>query len=89
MALTHDDVYKALPGYQVMVSHFHLNEELTDAGTIDHEPAWIPTFKALGINIAGSAISTPIRIPPTQGRFVSTNSAFTSRAANGSRTAIS
>ena len=52
MALTHDDVYKALPGYQVMVSHFHLNEELTDAGTIDHEPAWIPTFKALGINIA-------------------------------------
>jgi len=36
----------------VMVSHFHLNEELTDAGTIDHEPAWIPTFKALGINIA-------------------------------------
>jgi hypothetical protein len=54
MALTHDDVYKALPGYQVMVSHFHFhfNEELTDAGTIDHEPAWIPTFKALGINIA-------------------------------------
>ena len=54
MALTHDDVYKPMPGYQVMVSHFHfhLNEELTDAGTIDHEPAWIPTFKALGINIA-------------------------------------
>jgi hypothetical protein len=54
MAFTHDDVYKPLPGYQVMVSHFHfhLNEELTDAGTIDHQPAWIPTFKALGINIA-------------------------------------
>ena len=54
MALTHDDVYKPLPGYQVMVSHFHFhfNEELTDAGTIDHQPAWIPTFKALGINIA-------------------------------------
>jgi len=54
MAFTHDDVYKALPGYQVMVSHFHfhLNEELTDAGTIDHQPPWIPTFKALGINIA-------------------------------------
>src|ERR1022692_1040086 len=32
MAFTHDDVYKPLPGYQVMVSHFHfhLNEELTD-----------------------------------------------------------
>jgi len=54
MALTHDDVYKPLPGYQVMVSHFHFhfNEELTDAGTIDHQPSWIPTFKALGINIA-------------------------------------
>jgi len=54
MALTHDDTYKPLAGYQVMVSHFHFhfNEELTDAGTIDHEPAWIPTFKALGINIA-------------------------------------
>ena len=54
MAFTHDDVYKPLPGYQVMVSHFHfhLNEELTDAGTIDYQPPWIPTFKALGINIA-------------------------------------
>jgi hypothetical protein len=54
MAFTHDDVYKPMPGYQVMVSHFHfhLNEELTDAGTIDHQPSWIPTFKALGINIA-------------------------------------
>jgi hypothetical protein len=54
MAFTHDDVYKPLPGYQVMVSHFHFhfNEELTDAGTIDHQPQWIPTIKALGINIA-------------------------------------
>ena len=54
MAFTHDDIYKPMPGYQVMVSHFHFhfNEELTDAGTIDHMPAWIPTFKALGINIA-------------------------------------
>lgn len=54
MAFTHGDVYKPMPGYQVMVSHFHfhLNEELTDAGTLDHMPQWIPTFKALGINIA-------------------------------------
>jgi hypothetical protein len=54
MAFTHDDVYKPLPGYQVMVSHFHfhLNEELADAGTIDWQPSWIPTFKSLGINIA-------------------------------------
>ncbi|HWB82848.1 MAG TPA: hypothetical protein VG675_01825 [Bryobacteraceae bacterium] len=54
MAFTHDDVYKPLPGYQVLVSHFHfhLNEELTDAGTIDHQPSWIPVFRALGVNIA-------------------------------------
>ena len=35
MAFTHDDVYKPLPGYKVLVSHFHFhfNEQLTDAGT--------------------------------------------------------
>ena len=54
MAFTHDDVYKAMPGYKVMVSHFHfhLNEQLTDAGTLDFEPTWLPVFRALGINIA-------------------------------------
>ena len=53
-AFTHDDVYKPMPGYQVMVSHFHfhMNEALTDAGTIDYEQSWIPTFRSLGINIA-------------------------------------
>jgi hypothetical protein len=54
MAYTHDDVYKALPGYKVLVSHFHFhfNEALTDAGTMDQEPTWLPTFRALGINMA-------------------------------------
>jgi hypothetical protein len=54
MAFTHDDVYKALPGYKVLVSHFHFhfNEQLTDAGTLDQEPTWLPTFRALGINMA-------------------------------------
>jgi hypothetical protein len=54
MAFTHDDVYKAMPGFKVLVSHFHfhLNEELTDAGSIDHQPAWISVFRALGINMA-------------------------------------
>jgi hypothetical protein len=53
MAFTHDDQFKPLPGYQVAASHFHthLNEEITDAGTLDWVPAWIPTFRALGINI--------------------------------------
>jgi len=54
MAFTHDDVYKPLPGYKVLVSHFHfhLNEQMTDAGTLDQEPTWLPVFRALGINMA-------------------------------------
>ncbi len=53
-AFTHDDRYKPLPGYQVAVSHFHthFNEQLSDAGTIDLQPTWLPVFRALGINIA-------------------------------------
>jgi hypothetical protein len=54
MALTHDDMYKPLPGYKVLVSHFHFhfNEQLTDEGTLDFQPTWLPVFRDLGINIA-------------------------------------
>lgn len=54
LAYTHDDVYKALPGYKVLVSHFHfhLNEQLQDAANLDLQPTWLPTFRALGINVA-------------------------------------
>ncbi len=54
LAYTHNDTYKPLPGYQVAVSHFHfhLNEELQDANTLDLQPGWQPVFRALGINIA-------------------------------------
>jgi hypothetical protein len=54
LAFTHDDRYKEFPGYKVAISHFHtaFNEQLADAGTIDMQPAWIPTFRALGVNIA-------------------------------------
>ncbi|MDQ2900224.1 MAG: hypothetical protein M3Y07_10530, partial [Acidobacteriota bacterium] len=53
LAFTHNDTYKPLPGYQVSTGHFHthFNEQLTDAGTIDFQPTWLPTFRALGINI--------------------------------------
>ena len=53
MAYTHDDVYKPVPGFKVLVSHFHFhfNEQLSDAG-MDYQPSWLPTFRALGINIA-------------------------------------
>ncbi len=54
LAFTHDDQYKAMPGYQVLVSHFHFhfNEQLTDAGTIDLQPSWLQVLRGLGINIA-------------------------------------
>ena len=54
MAFSHDDVYKPLPGYKVLVSHFHFhfNEQLTDAGSMDQEPTWLPVFRELGINMA-------------------------------------
>ena len=54
LAYTHDDVYKAIPGFKVLVSHFHfhLNEQLSDAGIMDYQPTWLQVFRALGINIA-------------------------------------
>jgi hypothetical protein len=54
LAFTHGDQYKPLPGFQVLTSHFHFhfNEQLTDAGTIDAQPSWLQVFRDLGINIA-------------------------------------
>ncbi len=54
MAYTHDDVYKPMAGFKVLVSHFHfhLNEQLSDAGTMDQMPTWVPVFRSLGVNAA-------------------------------------
>lgn len=54
LAYTHNDAFKPLPGYKVAISHFHthFNELLSDAGTLDLQPNWLPTFRAMGINIA-------------------------------------
>ena len=53
LGYTHDDVYKPLPGFKVLVSHFHmhLSEMLTDQGTLDYHPEWAQVFRALGVNI--------------------------------------
>ncbi len=53
MAYTHDDVFKPIPGYKVLASHFHLdfNELLRDRATLDYRPPWVDVFRALGINI--------------------------------------
>jgi hypothetical protein len=54
---THDDIYKPMPGFKVMVSHFHMhyNEMLSDAGSIDVHAPWVDVFRALGVNIANMA----------------------------------
>lgn len=54
LAYTHDDRYKALPGYKVAISHFHthFHEQLADAGSLDTQPTWMPVFRELGVNIA-------------------------------------
>lgn len=54
LAFTHNDTFKPLAGYQVAVSHFHTatTEQALDYGTLDYQSPWIPTFRALGINIA-------------------------------------
>src|SRR5439155_12836796 len=53
LAYTHGDVYKAIPGYKVLVSHFHMHlaEMLTDQGTLDYRPEWPQIFRALRVNI--------------------------------------
>ncbi|HKU13292.1 MAG TPA: hypothetical protein VJQ52_02800 [Steroidobacteraceae bacterium] len=54
LAFTHNDRFKAVPGHQVAVSHFHthFHEQVLDAGSIDFQPPWIPAFRGIGINIA-------------------------------------
>jgi hypothetical protein len=54
MALTRNDKYQPLSGYKTMVTHFHtaFTEELSKAGSLDHQAPWIPAMRALGVNIA-------------------------------------
>ena len=57
LAFTHGDVYKPMPGFKVMASHFHMhfNEQLTDAGTLDLRPPWVDVFRGLGVDIVNLA----------------------------------
>ena len=55
LAYTHNDRYKALPGYQVMASHFHtssVNRLLSEGGPDDKLPD-LELAKATGVNIFG------------------------------------
>ena len=54
LAYTHDDRYQAVPGFKVLVSHFHMhwNEHASDEGTLDNQPSWLQVFRGLGVNMA-------------------------------------
>jgi hypothetical protein len=53
LAYTHNDVYKPVAGFKVLTGHYHLdlNEMLTDQGSLDYQPQWVPVFRGLGINM--------------------------------------
>lgn len=53
LAYTHDDMFKALPGFKVLTGHYHVdfNEMLRDRNTLDYQPGWVPVFRGVGINI--------------------------------------
>lgn len=55
LAFTHDDKYKALPGYQIMGSHFHVGmvPRLKESGSLDNRLNDVESAKAVGINIFG------------------------------------
>lgn len=53
LAFTRGDRYKALPGYQVMASHFHmdLGRRTRESGSLDTRLPDLEALKATGINI--------------------------------------
>jgi hypothetical protein len=55
LAFTNGDVYRPLPGYQVMGSHYHTNlgARLMDAGNVDERLPDFEVLRSAGINIAG------------------------------------
>lgn len=55
LAFTNSDVYRALPGYQVMGSHYHtdVGRSLMAAGSVDSRMPDFEALRAAGINIAG------------------------------------
>jgi hypothetical protein len=55
MTFTHGDTFKALPGYQVMGSHYHVGmvPRLKESGSLDNRLNDVESAKAVGINIFG------------------------------------
>lgn len=59
MAFTRDDHFKALPGYQVMAHHYHmdLGERLLAADNLDLEIPDLEVIRSIGVNIVSQLSS--------------------------------
>ena len=55
LALTYGDKFKAVPGYQTFVNHFHLRftERQRALGSLDYKFPDLEAMKAVGLNIVG------------------------------------
>lgn len=55
LTFTHGDTFKAIPGFQVMGSHYHVGmvPRLKESGSLDHRLNDVESAKAIGINIFG------------------------------------
>ncbi len=55
LQFTHNDIYKALPGYKVMGSHYHtdMGRNLMATGSLDSRLRDFEVLRSAGINIAG------------------------------------
>jgi hypothetical protein len=55
LAFTHDDAFKAVPGYKTLVNHFHLRftDRVRASGSFDTPMQDLVAMKALGLNIVG------------------------------------
>ena len=69
LAFTHDDRFKALPGYQVMATHFHssLVGRLQKQGGLDARLADFDVIRAAGINIYVRRSGRASRFAPRAG----------------------
>ena len=54
LAFTHDDVFKAVPGYKTFVNHFHLRVvDRMRVGGFDTPLQDLIAMKAIGLNVIG------------------------------------
>jgi hypothetical protein len=59
LAFTHEDVFKAVPGYKTFVNHFHLRVvDRMRVGGFDTLLQDLMAMKAIGLNVIGLSGST-------------------------------